>query len=288
MKESIEINNKGVEHFLNENLEKAEQEFLNALAKDKSNVSALNNLGLLFQYKGDYKKAANYFQEAIDILPKDTYYLNMANCLVFLEKYDEAEENYKTCLRLNSDNINAKISLARLYDVTNKPENATDIWKHLMQSSSKEFYKIELAKNYFSLGEYDNALNLLVTLKSANENATVYFYIGACHYSLKNLGMAETAFKKSLAIDPDNYKTRHYLAINYLSKNDYANALREFDFLIKMHPDNVKVKLDKAAVLLSLADLQHAKELIEEILRLDPMNEKAHQYLKLIEEEENK
>lgn len=287
MEEAIKINNKGVELFLNEKFEEAEQEFLKVLSKDESNNTALNNLGLLHHQKVNYEKAVDCFSKAIDIQPKETYYLNRANSFVFLEKLKEAEEDYKKCLLLNPDNVNAKISLARFYEATKKRESAIDIWEQLAGSSSNEFYKIELAKNYMSIGKYENALTQFLTIDSIDEEALVNYFIGVCHFNLKNYGIAENAFKNSLAVAPDNYKTRHYLAINYLSKGEDERALKEFDILIKMHPENVKIKLDKTALLLNISDFQKAIELIDEILFVDPKNEKANYYKELITKEKN-
>ena len=284
MEETIKINNKGVEFFLNKNLDEAEQEFLKVLANDELNITALNNLGLLHHQKANYEKAVDCFTKAIDIQPKDIYYLNRANSFVFLEKLKEAEEDYKTCLRLNPDNDNAKISLARFYEVIKKTESAIHIWEQLVHSSSKDLYKIELAKAYMSIGKYENALSLFLTLNSTNEETFINYYIGVCHFNLKNYGIAEDAFKSCLAVEPDNYNIRHYLAVNYLTKGEFESALNEFDFLTKMYPENLKVKLDKAAVLLNMQDYKKASEIIEGVLAVEPKNEKALYYNKTISE----
>lgn len=282
MEPAIQKNNKGVEYFFNNDLEKAETEYKKALDLDPQNATALNNLGLLHHQKKEYAKAIGFFMKAIAVKEKDTYLLNLANSLVFLEKYTEAEENYKKCLSLNPENEKAKISLARFYENTGKVQNATKIWAQLAYSSPKESYKIELAKNYMAAGKYENALSVFINLHSANKIALIDCYIGVCHFNLQNHGMAEAAFKKSLAAEPDNYKTRHYLAINYLSKGEHHNALRELDFLIKMYPENLKVKLDKATLFLNLGDFPKAREIIEAVLKIDPEHKKALHYKQLV------
>lgn len=284
MEETIKINNKGVEHFLNKDFEKAEAEYGKALGIDPQNTTALNNLGLLHHQKKEYDKAVELFTKAIKVHSKDTYHLNLANSLAFLGKYTEAEDNYKQCLSQNPDNENAKISLARFYEIIGRVGDATKIWAQLAYSSPKEFYKIELAKNYMTSGKYENALSVLNNLDSISESAVVDFHIGVCHFNLQNYGMAEAAFKKSLGNEPDNYKTRHYLAMNYLSKGDYSSAIKELDFLIKMNPENLKVKLDKASLLLNFGDYPKALLIIDSVLNVDPKNEKALHYKSLVSE----
>lgn len=269
---------------LNKNFEKAEAEFKLALKKDNKNTSALNNLGLLYHQKKEYTKAVELFNEALSVHAKDTYYLNLANAQVFLKKYPEAEWNYKKCLSINPDNINAKISLAKFYETIGKAGYATRIWENVANVSANDCYKIELAKNYMSTGNFENALSVFNPLSTVKDSAEIYCYIGICEFYLKNFGLAEISFKKSLSLEPDKYEARHYLAVNYLSIGDHKKAIKEFDFLIKIEPKNTKVKLDKASVLLNLGKFGDARKIVETVLQLDPKNTKALHYKKLTEE----
>ena len=282
MKSSIKTNNKGVEHFLNKDFERAEEEYKKALQANSKNTTALNNLGLIYHQKGEYEKAAENFKKAIALNEKDTYYLNLANALVFLKKYKEAEESYKKCLRINPQNEIAKMSMARFFEALKQPQRATVLWEDLANSTAHDYYKLELAKNYIAIGWFENALSMLHHLNSKNENAKLLCYIGVCEFNLKNYGLAENALKNSLALEPDDYKTRHYLAINYLSKGDYQKSIKEFDFLIKMNPDDTKVKLDKASLLLNIGKYNEAMELIDYILKIEPENGKALYYKKVV------
>ncbi|MCG8306788.1 MAG: tetratricopeptide repeat protein [Cytophagales bacterium] len=282
MKTTTERNNKGVEHLLKKEFSKAEAEFTASLEMDSTNSTALNNMGLLHHQKRNYEKAADLFEKAIAITKKDTYYLNLGNALTFLKKYGEAEFNYMECLKINGQNENAKISLAKLYESTGKPELATKIWEELTTSSARGLYKAELARNYMATGNFERALSVLSYLNSVREDALNLCYTGVCEFNLKNYGLAESAFKKSLAIEPDNDKTRHYLAINHLSKGDYDSAIRELNSLIRMHPENSKVKLDKATILLNLGRYGEASDLIKAVLSADPENKKAIRYQKVV------
>ena len=278
MDKAIEKNNKGVKFFLNKDFENAELEYKAALDEDKENTTTLNNLGLLYHQKGEYERAIEYFKKAISISSKDTYYLNLANSQVYLKNYDEAETAYKKCLEINPDNVNAKISLAKFYEAINRFREATTYWEDLTGSYDNESFSVELAKNYMALSKYEKALSLLTYVSSKEENAMVYYFMGICEFNLKNFGNAEIVFKRSLGINPDFSEARHYLAINYLSKGEYAEALKEFDFIIKNEPENHKVKLDKASVLLNIGEYKKAAEIIDIVCKFDPENQKAIYY----------
>ena len=284
MEVTIEKNNMGVHHFLNNDFKSAEDYYKEALDKDERNTSALNNIGLLYHQEGKFEKAVEYFNKALAIDPKDTYYLNLANSLVYLDKYVEAEDNYMKSLKINPNNENSKISLAKFYEFTRNVGKATVIWENLVNTSNKESFKISLARNYMALGNFKNALSLLSYTISINESALVLSYIGVCEFNLKNYGLAETAFKKSLSLEPNNYKTRHYLAINYLSKGDYANSIKELKILIKWNPKDIKVKLDKATICLNIKKYREALDEIHGVLELDPENKKANKYKSLVDE----
>lgn len=282
MEKVIEINNKGVGHFLNKEFDQAEEKYLQALKIDSKNASTLNNLGLLHHQKKDYKKAESYFLAAIKIRKKSTYFLNLANAQVFLKKWKEAEKNYQTALKLDSTNEGALVSLARFYENTQRHEQANDIWETLVRQSNNLEHHIDLAKNLMTLQRFEEALGILSNHRWFNSSAAIQFYAGICEFNLKNYGLAELAFKNSLGNDPDNFKARHYLAINYLAKGDAVNALKEFDFLIRLNTENEKVRLDAVSVLLSLKRWEEAQKLNNEVLTLNSGNEKALEYKKII------
>ena len=282
MEKAIEKNNKGVEHFFKEDFKKAQAYYEEALANDKKNATALNNLGLVFHQNKAYDKAVSCYMKALEVKKSDTYFLNLANAFAHLFKNEEAEENYKKCLEVNPDNLNAKISLAKFYQFNDKPEMSVGIWENIASTANNFEYKLELAKNYITIGLHEKALSLLSYLSNIRENTKIYYYIGICEFHLKNYGLAETAFKSCLALEPDNYNARHYLAVNHLAKGDYKNALKELDFIIKINPKELKVKLDKAMVLLNLKRYKGSLILIDEVLHIDPKHVKALHYRTIV------
>lgn len=282
MDKITEMNNRGVELFLKNNFTEAENEYKKALELDAENTTTLNNLGLLYHKKKDFEKAEQSFKKAISLKEKDTYWLNLANTQVFLKKMTEAESSYKEAIQLNEQNKSARISLARFYEAQNRIDKSAKIWKRLVKSEPDDFYKIELAKNFMAQGNFDLALEVLSNTLS--ETAEILCFMGVCEFNLKNYGLAEDAFKRSLANQPNNFKTRHYLAINYLSKGDYPNAIKELDFIIKLNPENEKVMLDKASVLLNLQKYNDARQLLDEILQKFPKSKKALKYKELLAE----
>lgn len=282
METTIEKNNQGVQFFLNRDFESAKKLYEQALDIDAENVTTLNNLGLLYHQLKEYTTAVNYYEKAISIKPKDTYYVNLANSLMFLERQKEAIELYGISLQINPKNTNAKVCLAKAYEAEKKHQEAGVIWETIVSESNEEKHAIDFAKNQMAQGNFNKSLAILMELQFVEENSLVLALIGMCEFNLKNHGLAEEAFKKSLSISPNNGEIRRYLAINYLSKGNTPEALRELKFLMTMFPKNEQAKLDACMVLLNLKEYKEADQLLDEVLQLNKNNAKAKQYKKTV------
>lgn len=275
-------NNEGVAQFLGKDFKKAEEHFKKALQEDGSNSTAMSNLGLLYHNKHKYDMAVDCFRKAISIAEKDTYYLNLANALVFLKSYAEAEEAYQKSLELNPRNGNAMLSLARFHAFMGNPIKATPLLEKLALGTGGSGVKLELSKNYISLGYFEKALTVLFPLRPREKDGSVSYYIGLCEFHLKNYGLAKTTFLSALSQNPDYRSCRHYLALTHLYLGEYEESLKAFNFLIKLFPEETKYRLDKIAVLMQLKRHSECKSQIEQVLKIDPHNPKAKTYESLI------
>jgi CHAT domain-containing protein/tetratricopeptide (TPR) repeat protein len=161
-----------------------------------------NSLGIIYFEAANYRQAINYFQLAIDRLPRDddsyeeslvSFKNNIASCLGKLGKYREALNEYK-----------------RLFSYR-------QLSASLMQNTGHM---------YFSLGLYDSALYFLNKVpysktpgyvKLMNEKARIYMQQG-------QLSTAETFFDSAIALNkrlPGNLKNKDK-ANSYLYRSQLA------------------------------------------------------------------
>ncbi len=68
----------------------------------KETPEVLNNLALALQSIGRYEDAEKYLRELVRLEEKAGYYLNFANALYFLQKFDEALANFDKALELEN------------------------------------------------------------------------------------------------------------------------------------------------------------------------------------------
>lgn len=282
---SKELNNQGVESFLRGDSQKAKEYYLNALQENPQNATALNNLGLLHHQLKEFEKAIEVFEKAISIENKPVYLLNLGNSQASAGNLDLAKEYYTSALEIDPNYSNAWVSLAKLKTHQNEFKKAIHFWEKAIQTNPKEEFYLEMAKVFFLNQEFENALEILSSL---NNSADVWFLIGRCEYHLKNHGLAENAFKKSLAEKPDNLEIRRHLGLNYITSGEIAKGIEQYDLILKIHPKNYHIMTEKGVILCSISEFSEAKKWIKKALELNPNYTKAIHYLNLINTKGNK
>lgn len=277
MDKAIEINNKGVRHFLNREFGKAEECYKEALSMHPEYETALNNMGLLCHQKKEYEQAIDYFEKAIEVKPKETYYVNAGNAVACLGKMEAAESWYVKALEKNSRSVRALESLANLYEHNQTPGKAANLWKSLVEITNEEKYLIDYAKNLMKRGKYKQALDLLKH-RVSREGSQAWYLTGICEYHLNNYGLAEEALKQALARDPDDEEIRRYLAVTFIAMGEMEKGVAQFDKILKMNPDNYQIMTEKGVILLGLDQPAEALELFEKALSISSGFEKAEKY----------
>lgn len=141
-----------------------------------------NNLGDLYARHGDYQKAAEEFQKAIELKPNygDAYH-NLANVYHQMGRDDLAEKNYQKALEFNPN-----------------------LWQSYQN----------LAAIYFNQKNYQLAREELEKAIQINsENADLHNNMGILYLNLGDKQKAREEFEKTLQIDPQNQKAQQQLEL---------------------------------------------------------------------------
>jgi tetratricopeptide (TPR) repeat protein len=67
---------------------------------ERATAAILNNLGLLYQHKGEYQPAIDYFQQSLDIVEKVGDEMNAATTMYELASLYEAMGQYDKAIKL--------------------------------------------------------------------------------------------------------------------------------------------------------------------------------------------
>jgi tetratricopeptide (TPR) repeat protein len=96
--------------------------------------------GRLFYEAGDYAKAADAFEQAVEASPDGDaplaeLHLYLGDSLAHLDRYPEAEAQYRAELRSFPRNIQAYTSLAMLYRASNRDAAMEDVLNELVSAT---------------------------------------------------------------------------------------------------------------------------------------------------------
>ena len=85
-------------------LDDARKDFVNAIKRNKQYAEAVNNLGVAYYLKRDYKKAAKIYQKAIEISPNAaSFHSNLGRAYFAMKKQDLATMEYIRALEIDPD-----------------------------------------------------------------------------------------------------------------------------------------------------------------------------------------
>ena len=155
----------GTEAYWNQNYDAAVAAFQQATFDKPDNPIALHNLGTALYKKGRYKDAATAFQRSLlkeNVLNEAAVYYNLGNAQFQLRDLPAAIESYKSSLRLDPHDADAKHNLALALQLLKEQENVTQ--RQLNTNTQKDS-----PKNEPSNIPKAEALQLLERL-SKNEN----------------------------------------------------------------------------------------------------------------------
>ncbi len=216
-----------------------------ALEVDLDFAQAYNNLGIVYQKKGDYQLAADAFDQCLEKDPNftDAYY-NRSN--------------------VNNEIGNFYKSLDDLRFIDGKYE-------------SKAAVQFSKGIAFFGLQQYDSASNCFskaLMLDSANiEN---YVNLATAKYYLKNYEEAKTLLDSALAIDPDFTSTYNVMGMIHTSLGDYESALGDFNRGLAMKSNDALMLNNRGFVYLMIHENEKALADINESIVIDPANPWAY------------
>jgi Tfp pilus assembly protein PilF len=142
-------------------LDRATDNFKNALSLKNDFPEALNNLGAIFLEQRDYGAAADAFKQALEIDPGyQTARRNYATCLMYTGETEHARAEYLKCVEIDPGECDCRIGLGIL---SIEKEDWNDAKAHFQKvtetcpSSAQGFHN--LCWTYFKLGRCSDAVD---------------------------------------------------------------------------------------------------------------------------------
>lgn len=108
---------------------------------------------------GEYDKARLYYEKLYEQQPSHYYYQSYFNTLLALEEYKDAEKLIKKQRKYNPNNIDYQLDLATVYEKTDRPDKAEDIYEEAVKDVGNNYTAINsLGDAFVKKGMLERAL----------------------------------------------------------------------------------------------------------------------------------
>lgn len=207
------------------------EEIIKSGGKDKDSASLLFTL---------YLKTENYPQ-AIEFLNKygnnffnktqlASFYAELGNRLLSKDK-KEAKEYLEKSLKYDENSFYGLLYLGNYYESEKEYEKAISYWLKLLRNHPKElpFLKDKLANALFSLGQYEELVNIYKEFSRETKEKEYYLEILEFYEKMENLNEAINVLEKDKDKIPEIYLL---LAKGYLTLKDFEKAKKNLSSYI--------------------------------------------------------
>lgn len=230
-------------------IEKAIAEYQRVLdtgVRDKkiSEVEMLLSLatGRSLAMKGEADAALLIFNGLLLDYPKNPQILfNVGNVYMQMKRIKEAEKIFLALYESGVKNKIVNMSLAKIYERTNRPELALKQLKSIMDLKSNDKISKNATVQYYLIQgrqslkrrQWAEAIKFFQLVANIDSKRTeAYFQISMANLQLGNTEIAEKGFLSVLQITPEDYSTRLNLGIMYFDSGKTDQAKTEFQYII--------------------------------------------------------
>lgn len=235
------------------NLLIAEKIYSAILLKDPGNPAALNNLGNLFQNRGETDKSIECFKKALISTPASPELnYNLANILYETGHIDEAIVHYRFAISLAPDLKSAYNNIAVALKETGRLDEAIDYIEQIL--------KIEpcYADAYMTMGniftdmrQWDKAIDSYrKALETEPQNHNAFYNMANINKIRGNIVEAIALYREALRLKPDYSDAWNNLGAAFKSCGNVSEAIECYRKAIELSPDNEDAHLNYAITLL--------------------------------------
>ncbi|MFX0200144.1 MAG: tetratricopeptide repeat protein [Candidatus Hodarchaeota archaeon] len=205
-------------------------------------------LALSYRSKKLFSDAIKELQKSIEIKPLFlNAYVTLGGIYREIGDTSKAITQYKKALDIDPDNCFTHSALGHTYEEIKIYEKALEKFEVANKICGNNFALVPLARLYFKMKNFDEAINAYKRLIEANPKEVYYRFALAYSYSeagLRNSAIAE--YKKVIEIDPNNAEANYNLGVNLSKsgkKEDLLDAIKYFKTSISI-TDRQKGELD--------------------------------------------
>jgi tetratricopeptide (TPR) repeat protein len=165
----------------------------------------------------------------------------------------KAIHEYETIERLDPSDTHSEVLLGRLYQLSNQPKQATEVFKKILAANPNSAEALTyLGKQYISEGHYNQAVQVLERIPDDHKTPVTFVMLGTAYLQLQQFDKAAQNFKSALDMDPVNVDVRRQYAEALIRSGKSGPARSELETVLKSDPKDGRT-------LLRLAQLDQAE-----------------------------
>ncbi len=198
-------------------------------------------LGVAQERSGDFAGAADSFEGAVHLDPRDTEAaLHLAKLYLHLKRPADAEAKFRSVLEVQPTSAAAALGLAQTLDAQGKPEAADAYRKYLALQPADSAARARLVHFLVEQKDNDEALAELDRADAGKPPTSDSLRLRAdIQIAQKKYDDAIATLQRAIALTPNDPQLIAGLGRTYMQKHDYANAERQLKIAIQLEPNNI-------------------------------------------------
>lgn len=228
---------------------------INSLTQEIQTENAKNPEAPLDQKKIDQimnliNQSVNYTKSAEKMDPLNHYnYIaearisEIASSFKIPNAYESTKNAYANALKTNPYNPSTYLNLARLEVTQNKLTDARQYVGRALQMKQNYTEAVYLLSQIqVANGQLKDAItSVRIATEITPTEPTLFFQLGILEYNDKNYGGAVVSLEKALKLNGQYANAKYFLGLSYARVGRNAEAITQFEDLVKSNPDNVEV-----------------------------------------------
>lgn len=238
-------------------------------------VEILSELADLYYLLNNDERAVHYVNKALEINPEHISSLCVMRNIHFRNKnYQEAEKTAKQICTLTE----SETELLELIKILKEQGKNEEIVSYAKISNDGECL-YELALALYKLRRYEEALNVLNTVKSETElgeDEKVLNLIGKIYYEKEDVEKAKEVFKKLEQNNAQTGEALNYIGLDKLDELKLDEAIEYFGKAIEQDEKNPQYHYNMGQAYFLKGWFDEAEKCFNTSICLNPMEEKYH------------
>jgi tetratricopeptide (TPR) repeat protein len=212
-------------------------------------------LGLLQDGTGQYEKAAEQFQQAVQLEPtNDRAYSNLAGAYQHLHQPDKAEETYKRALAVRPQYWRSYTFLGAFYVAQAEYDKAAAMWRRATELDPDSYIAFNgLGAALLYLGKDDEAAPAFEKSIALRPNYSAYSNMAIALFRLRRFQESVHSYREALKLEDGDYVTWGNMGDSQYYGGDTASAMDSYRKAISLAEQQLKVNPRDPTVLGDLA-----------------------------------